>query len=136
MIIHEVATEITERLGTIPKLNGFPYWIKKVPVPGFTVGLPELIEYDQTYGRGLDKITFPILVLVGQVSSAQSARDLEAYMDGSGARSFRAVMDAEPWQSCDDVFILSAEPDTYVSGGVTLLGAEFTVQVHGQGATS
>lgn len=136
MIIADVAAELAERLQTIPKLNGFPYWVKKVPVPGFTVGLPERIEYDQTYGRGLDKITFPVLVLVGMVSSAQSARDLDAYMDGSGARSFKAVLNPTGWSSCDDVFVVTAVPDTYLSGGVTLLGAEFTVDVYGQGATS
>lgn len=136
MKIRLVAQEMTVRLETITKLNGFPYWIKKVPVPGFTIGLPERIAYDQTYGRGLDKITFPVLVVVGPVSSEQAARDLEAYMDGSGPRSFKQILNPPGWESCDDVCVTEAVPDTYMSGGVFLLGAEFTVDVHGQGETS
>lgn len=137
MIYQLVAQEITTRLETIPKLNGFPFWVKKVPVPGFTVGLPELINYDQTYGRGLDKITLPIVVLVGLVSSEQSARDVMAYTDGSGPRSFKAVLNSvDDWESCDDVIVTEAAPDTYSSGGVLLLGAEFKVDVFGRGETS
>lgn len=133
MIVEEVSAEIAAVLDTIPQLNTFPYWAKKVPVPGVTVGLPESIEYDQTYGRGLDKMTVPLLVLVGLVSDRASAKELGAYMDGEGARSFKAVLNGHIWTSCDDVFVASCQPDTYSSGGVALLGAEFKVDVYGQG---
>lgn len=136
MNVTEVLAEIAARLDTIPKLNVFPYWAKKVPVPGVTVGLPERIEYDQTKGRGSDACDVPVIVLVGAVSSAASARELNLYMDGDGDRSFAAVLDSGPWESCDDVHVVSAEPGAFDSGGVTLLGAEFTLRVFGQGATS
>jgi hypothetical protein len=136
MIISAVRAEIRERLMTIPKLNGFDYNVKKVPVPGFTIGPPELIEYDQTYGRGQDRMRLPLLVLVGLISAEASERELEAYMDGEGARSFKAILNPSGWTSCDDVFVTSCEPDTYESGGVTLLGAEFTLIVCGEGAPS
>lgn len=133
MIVEAVSAEVASVLGTIPQLNTFPYWAKKVPVPGVTVGLPELIEYDQTYGRGLDKMRLPILVMVGMVSDRSSAKQLGAYMDGEGPRSFKAVLNGHTWESCDDVMVAACEPDTYSSGGVILLGAEFTVDVFGQG---
>ena len=136
MIITEVLAEIADQLDTIPKLNVFPFWAKKVPVPGATVGPPEKIEFDQTYGRGSDKMTVPILVLVGAVSSEQSIRDLSAYMDGEGARSFKVVLNGYEWTTCDDVMVTECVPDTYTSGGVTLLGAEFTALITGQGVAS
>lgn len=137
MIVTAVLQEIADLLDEIPGLNVFPYWVKKVPVPGATVGLPSEIEYDQTYGRGLDKMTVPIIVLVGMVSAKASAAELNAYMDGSGARSIKWNLNgARDWASCDDVVVRSVIPDTYSSGGVVLLGAEFTVDVYGKGETS
>lgn len=136
MIVETVLAEIAGRLDTIDRLNVFPFWAKKVPVPGVTVGLPERIEFDQTYGRGLDKMTVPIIVMVGMVSDRSSAKELGAYMDGSGARSFKAVLDADGWESCDSVIVVECAPDTYSSGGVILLGAEFKVDVFGEGAGS
>lgn len=136
MIVETVLAEVAGQLDTIPKLNVFPFWAKKVPVPGVTVGLPELIEFDQTYGRGLDRMRVPILVMVGLVSDRASAKELSAYMDGSGDRSFKAVLNGHTWTSCDDVMVTSCEPGTYSSAGVILLGAEFTVDIYGQGESS
>lgn len=136
MIVEDVLAEIAARLDTITGLNVFPFWAKKVPVPGVTVGLPEGIEFDQTYGRGLDKMSVPIIVMVGMVSDRASAKELGAYMDGSGARSFKAKLNAGPWTACDEVIVRSVAPDTYSSGGVILLGAEFMTDVYGMGETS
>lgn len=136
MIIENVMKEIGDAIDTIPMLERFDFWVGKVPVPGFTVGLPEETVYDQTYGRGSDTLTVPVVVLVGKVDNQSAARQLMAYMDGSGPRSFKAVLEAHSWTTCDDVMLASAEPGAYSSGGVALLGAEFMLTVLGQGETS
>jgi hypothetical protein len=136
MIIAMVMKEIADQVDTIPGLNVFDFWVKKMPVPGATVGLPTRVGYDKTYGRGSDSIDVPLLVMVGAVDAASSARALMTYMDGSGPRSVKAVLEAHEWTTCDEVVVAEAAPDVYSSGGVLLLGAEFTLEVLGQGISS
>jgi hypothetical protein len=135
VIVRDVSEEIVLAIkSSIGQLNGFHYTVGKVPVPGFTVGPPELIDYDQTYGRGYDKITLPIIFLVGKNDSRSAASQLDAYLDGDGPRSVKAALEAHEFTTCDDVRVVKAVPATYTSGGVDLLGAEFTVDVYGTGA--
>lgn len=137
MNVSEVRAEIGVKLGVITGLRVFPYTVKKVPPPGAIVGMPGVITYDQTYGRGSDRITLPLWVMVAHVDARSAEADLDAYMDGSGTRSVKAAVDSSntnPYSSCDTVTVTTAEPDFYTSGAVLLLGAEFTVDITGSGS--
>lgn len=137
MNLNDVKKEIADLVDdAIPGLNVFSFNVKKVPVPGACVGIPERVEYDQTYGRGSDAYQVPLLVLIGDVSASASDRALNDYLSGGGARSIPAAFRNHAWTACDDVHVRAAEPGTFTSGGVILLGVEFTLVILGKGETS
>lgn len=138
MNIEDVMSEIGEKLETIPQLRVFPYWADKIAPPAAIVGLPEDIKYDETYGRGSDAVTVPVWLLVSRASDRASNAQLAAYLSGSGTRSVKAAVDSKrltnEYASCDTVTVVTAKTGTYTSSGVSLLGAEFSVQVTGSGS--
>lgn len=136
MNLADVMAELGTKLDTIPQLNVFPYEADKVTPPAAIVGLPETLTFDATYGRGSDTMTLSVFLLVGKLSDRASNAALSAYANGSGARSIKAILDStddNTYTSCDEVTVKSVEFDSYTSGGVTLLGAEFTVDIAGKG---
>lgn len=138
MNVEAVMQEIGAKLGAIMGLRVFPYNVGKVPPPGAIVGLPDDIAFDRTYGRGVDAMTIPVWVMVSKASDRAANHELTAYLSGSGAKSVKAAIDSRPggnhYLSCDTVIVTTAETGAYTSGGVDLLGAEFTVQITGSGA--
>lgn len=138
MNIQDVMDEIGEKLATIPKLRVYAYNVDKIPPPGAIVGLPESVDFDATYGRGVDTLTIPVWVMVARANAQASGTQLAAYLDGSGDRSVKAAVDSSntnTYTSCDEVTVTTAVPGSYTSGGVELLGVEFTVAVEGQGGS-
>lgn len=138
MIVVDVMAEIGTKLDTISGLRVFPYWADDVPTPAAIVALPDEITFDETYGRGADRIVIPVLVLVAAISDRTGHKEASAYMDGSGASSVKAKLDStntNTYTSCDVVRVASAENSRYKSvAGVTLLGVNFTVEIFGQGS--
>lgn len=126
--------ELAAELDTIAGLRVFAYPTDSVPAPAAVVGYPEKITFDQTMGRGVDKITFPIFVVVGRVTD-RSARDLlSVYCDGTGAKSVKAVLNAgAPWVAMASVRTGDIDFTTVTVAGIDYLTAVFTVDVYGTG---
>lgn len=138
MNVKAVAEEMAEKLSGIAGLRAFAYPVGKLPFPAAVVGLPEEIEYDQTYGRGSDALTFPVWVMIGRGDERAAALELMPYLDGSGDKSIKAALDSRrltnEYSSCDTVTLTRAETGTYVYNGVDTWGAEFTITVTGSGS--
>lgn len=137
MNVQDVMDEIGEKLAAIPQLRVYPYNVDKIPPPGAIVGFPETIDYDETYGRGSDSLTVPVWVMVSRANAQSAGAQLAAYLDGSGERSVKAAVDrtnTNTYSSCDTVTVTTAKIGAYTSGGVELIGAEFTVTVTGSGS--
>jgi hypothetical protein len=138
MIVDDVTKEISSKLEAIG-LRAFAWNVGKVTPPGAVVGLPDTIDYDQTYGRGSDKMTIPVWVMVSRASDRAAHSELAAYLDGVGAKSVKVALDStdtNTYEWCDEVTVTTAEPGAYSSGGVEMLGAEFTVDIAGKGQVS
>lgn len=137
MDVKAVMDEIGTKLETIADLRVFPYSADSVTPPGAIVGLPDDITFDATYGRGSDSMTLPVWVLVSRNSDRAGSAELSAYLNGSGVKSIKAAVDStntNPYTAADTVTVVSAEPGSYTSAGVALLGAEFTVEIFGSGS--
>lgn len=133
MNLTTVMDELGAALGSISGLRVFPYDANKVTPPAAIVDLPEPIEFDETYHRGMDHWTVPVSVVVG--GTGLPARDaLGPYISGSGVRSIKAVVDGYTYTSCDSVTVVRAEIAYLTFGGAQFLGALFDVDVAGQGA--
>lgn len=137
MDVKAVADEMAGKLGNISGLNAFGYPVGSLPLPGAVVGLPDVVDYDQTYGRGSDEMSFPVWLMVGRTDDAASVAELLPYLAGSGAKSVKAALDSttsNTYSSCDVVHVAMAVTGAYTYNGVDAFGAEFTVNVFGSGS--
>jgi hypothetical protein len=131
--IADVMDELGTALDEIEGLTVFPYWADQLPVvPAATIAWPD-IDYNQTFGRGTDSFTIPIFILVGTYDAKSSRNALAAYLDGGGDHSVIAAIDAGVYTSCDVVNVASARVDSFTSAGIEYLGAEFRVEIVGDG---
>lgn len=118
------------RLASISGLRTYDYPADAVAVPAAVVLFPEL-SYDDTMARGADRATFQVLVLVGKASD-RSARDaLALYLNGTGAKSIKTVIEADRTLggSAQTTRVTEARVETFTVGGADYLGARFTVEV-------
>lgn len=117
-------------LRSISDLDVYAYPDGQPNVPCAIVGYPE-IDYDFTMGRGSDRATYTVFLLVG-VADDESARDeLAAYLEGSGDRSIKAALEDEPTLTglVSFVRVVSSNVEEIEAGGITYLSAAFLVDV-------
>lgn len=137
MDLAAVMEEIGASVRGVAGLEGRTFAYPPPKVDGFAgiVSYPERIDYDQTYGRGMDMIRdLPVLIVVGRATD-RTARDRVAqYAAGFGALSVKAAIEAEPHTSFDDVHVTTCEFDVVSIAAVDYITAMFRMDVAGQGA--
>ncbi|MFI7677872.1 hypothetical protein [Actinophytocola sp. NPDC049390] len=136
MDVQAVAEEIAGKADAIDGLRAFGYPIDHPPLPCAVVVLPDEVTYDQTYGRGSDRMTVPLFVFVPRSPDRVAADALAAYLSGSGAKSIKAAVDStdsNTYTSCDEVTVTRAVTGSYTYNNKDVYGAEFTVDIAGRG---
>ena len=134
MILSDVMDQLATQLDTITGLRVSAYPPDNVQVPVAVVGFPESIQFDLTFGRGVDHIEFPVFVLVGKVWDRTTRDEIAAYCSGSGAKSVKAVLAAGTYTAMSSVRVSSATLETVSVAGTEYLAAIFVVDVFGTGA--
>lgn len=138
MILGDIMDEMAAKLRLAPSLAGrtYAYPPASIKAPAAIVTYPEDYTFDATYGRGMDKMTGEVVVVVGRPHERQSRDLLTKYVNGSGPESVKALLDGGQgaYTSCDSVRVARAEFDVVVIGGVEYLGAVFSVDIAGKGA--
>lgn len=136
MQIGDVMDEIAERLRLAPSLTGrtYAYPPGSVTAPAAIVSYPTGGTFDETYGRGMDRMRGVVVVVVGRPTERQSRDLLTKYMDGSGAESVKALLDGDDYDSCDSVRVAGWDTDVYTIGATDYLTAVFDLDIAGQGA--
>lgn len=134
MNVAMVMDEIGAALKTIAGLKVFPYSASKVTPPAAIVGWPDPYTYDDTMGRGSDRLTIPVYVVVGNVSARASRDAIARYADGSGEASVKAAIEAADYESCDSIRVESCEFGTTTVAGTEYLLATFQMDVTGAGS--
>ena len=127
--------EIAVALRTIPTLAGkrtYGYPPDSVEPPGAVVGYPEA-SFDETYGRGMDRWTVPVHVLVSRVDDKAGRKLISPYVSGSGASSVKAAIDGGTYTACDFAVVNDFSVKVVPLGGDDYLAAEFAVDVAGSG---
>ena len=133
MNIADVMDEIATQLDTIAGLRVVAHWPGSISPPTAIVAMPDT-TFDETYGRGMDRMQMPVVLAVGKVVD-RSARDaVAAYVNGSGPKSVKQVVEAGTYTAFDTVRVMSAEFDTYAFGAVEHLVAVFQLDIAGDGA--
>lgn len=126
--------EVGDALDTIDGLRVYRYPPDSVSVPSAVVAYPETYNYDSTLGRGMDRMTLPVVVMVGKVSDRASRDRIAAYADGDGDRSVKAVVEAGTYTACDKPRVQDVEFDVLLMAGIEYLAATFNIDIAGTGA--
>ena len=134
MIIGDVMDEVAAQLDTITGLRVYGFPADSITPPAAVLAYPDLVTFDQTYGRGMDRLTLPVLVIVGKVTARTSRDNLVPYADGSGTKSIKAVVEAGTYTSCDTVRVVTADFDVIRVGGIDYAAAQFDLDITGSGA--
>ena len=119
------------RLSTIADLRIYDHPADAVAVPAAVVLFPETLTYDATMARGADRADFQVIVLVGKVSDRVARDKLALYLNGTGARSVKTVVEADRTLggAADTARVATGTVETFTVGGADYLGARFTVDV-------
>jgi hypothetical protein len=133
--VAEVMDELGTVLATIEGLRTFPYNADRITPPAAIVGWPDPISYDATMVRGADRMTLPLIVVVGRYDARNTRTRLAKYLDGAGADSVKTVLEAAEHTSFDSLRVTEARSDSYQIGGVEYLGAEFSLDIVGPGGS-
>lgn len=134
MDLAQVMQEIADRLDTIEGLRCFGYPAPKVSPPAAIVSYPETLTFDATYGRGMDRLTLPVVLVVGKVSDRRTRENLAGYCAGSGAASVKAVIESGTYAAFDTVRVTGIQFDVVTLAGTDYMGAVFDLDIAGQGA--
>ena len=135
MDLQAVMDEVATTLKGITGLRVYAWAQPSVSPPAAVLTLPESIDFDQTYGRGSDRIRdLVVVVMVGKASARTALKELSTYASGSGARSVKAKLDARTWTTCHVVLTTRVEFDTATFAGTDYLAALFHLDIVGSGA--
>lgn len=83
------------RLKAIAGLRVYPELPGSIQAPAAVVSLGA-IDYDATMDRESDDIVFHVRLFTSSTSERAGQRALFAYLDGSGAKSVKAAIEADP----------------------------------------
>jgi hypothetical protein len=132
--VDAVADELVAQLGKIVGLRVYKGPPDSVSVPAAVVSLPERIQYQGAYRRGMNRITWPLVVLVARVSDRLVLTRLAEYCSSSGASSVAQVLEAGTWTACDVVTVMQAETDVVTWQGTDYAALLFDLEIVGTGA--
>lgn len=134
MNIGAVMDQVANQLDTIAGLRVFAYPPGTVVPPAAVVSYPESLTFDETYGRGMDRLTLPVVIVVGRPTERTTRDNLAAYCAGSGSSSVKAVLEAGAYSAFHMLRVVDIEFDVVRFGDVDYAAALFSVDVAGQGS--
>lgn len=107
------------------RVSDFPP--KSAQAPFAFVEMPDTIDYDTTYSRGSDTMTFRVVVGVASQVDRTSRDEIALYAAGSGPKSVKeALEDATIGEDCR---VVSVDFGWVQMASGTFLGATFNVEV-------
>ena len=141
MDLKAVRAAIAEVTKTVtPAINAFGFAPSSIVAPCFFTGETD-IEYDKTYGRGMDEFLVTCYILVGSAFDESSQDLLDGYLKGSGPTSLKAAIEGTPGIAqdlggeCDDLHVVRVQGyRSYNIANKEYAGAELVVRVIGSGS--
>lgn len=115
-------TAIETALDGIDGLRVFKYIPDSISPPAAVVDI-DTLEYDNTMARGTDRVTFNVTVAVGKAVDRAAHAAVTTYLEGSGATSVKAAVDAIG----SHVQVMRARKSIVIVAAQEFLGATFEV---------
>ncbi len=119
-------------LQTISGLRVIDKFEGNVPVPAAVVDVPEVIDFDEVFGRGHDRWEIPVVLLVSMASERAGRTKLYEYLNSSGSTSIKTAIEDDPTLggAADTTRVIRAENiGHYIVSGIDYLGATFICEV-------
>lgn len=145
--------EVREALAIAASAVVLPSGVRKLTCTGYTpdaIAEPHFfvgevsIEFDKTFGRGLDEVEVTCRVLVGRQDDRAAQKVLDALLSGAGPASLKQALEAArgaPGEAAlgglaDDFHVVRVQGYRwYEHAGVQYVGAEIIIRVIGDGRT-
>lgn len=134
MNLSDVMTEVATQLDTIDGLRVFDWPVGTAVPPFGFVDYPTTYTFDGAYARGMDRLNLPVVVAVSKVGDRLAKDRLGQYVDGSGSKSVKAVLEAGTYTAFDSLRVQSVEFDVYQLGDAKYLAATFDLDIAGSGS--
>jgi hypothetical protein len=129
-----VMDEIAARLGTISGLEVSAVPVRKPNPPQAIVTYPDDLAFDETYGRGTDRINIDVVVVVGMPNTESSRNAVSAYAAGAGSQSVKAVLESGTYSAFENIAVRTVQFDPIRIDSVDYLAATFACLVYGKGS--
>jgi len=134
VIVQDVIDELGDALDEIEGLRVFRYLPDSVSPPVAIVALPERIDFDETYGRGSDRLTIDIAIIVDKAYDRTVVGRMSPFASGSGESAVKNALETyDSYTAFDWVHVDYAEFVPHEHAGQSFLSCVFTVQVVGVG---
>lgn len=134
MNLASVMDEVATKLGTITGLRVFAYPPPSVTPPAAVVSYPDTYTYDETYGRGMDRMTLPVVVVVGKATDRMARDAIAGYVKGSGSGSVKAGLETGTNTAYHTLRVVSVEFDVVSIAGTEYLAGLFDLDITGAGS--
>jgi len=131
--VKDIRSAIASKLSAIQGLRVTAY-VPDSPNPPCAFVEPNSINYDSTFGRGMDEYDFDVTILVQRVTSERIGQDsLDAYASGAGSFSVKSAIELDRTlgglvQDCRVTGLTSYGQASF--GENTYLAAVFAVKVY------
>lgn len=134
MNLGHVMEEIAGRLNTITDLNAFAFPADGGHLPLAIVDYPDDYNYDETYGRGMDRMTLPVVIYLDRVVDHSTRSRVSVFVDGAGASSVKSVLESGNYVSFDTVRVMNVEFDYVRFADTECIAAVFALDIAGRGS--
>ncbi len=134
MDVRAVMVELGERLRTIDSVQVYDYPPGSASAPAIIVSYPDSITYDETYGRGMDRMALPVVVLIGRPTDRTTVDKMTAFAAGSGSSSVKAVLESGTYTTFDALRVEGADFDVVSLAGIDYMAGMFNLDIWGQGS--
>jgi hypothetical protein len=127
--ITDLRTGIATNLATISGLRTAAT-VPDNPNPPIAIVVPQTVNYDDTFQRGMQTYQFTVLVIVGRVDERTAQNNLDAFVSSTGTKSIKLAVEKDKSLGGKAFDVRVSEMRNYgqVSiGEVTYLSAEFNV---------
>lgn len=129
MNLNDVADELAARLDAIGGLRVFGFPPPTVTPPAGIVSYPVRVDFDATYGRGMDRIDdWPVVVVVGKATERTARERVYEY-----ANTVKGVLEGNAYTSFHTIRVASVDFDVVTIAAVDYIAAVFHLDIAGQG---
>jgi hypothetical protein len=130
--ISSIRSGLATRLATITGLRTAAT-IPDSPNPPIAIVIPDSINFDDTFHRGMDTLNFKILVIVGRADERTAQNSIDGFCATSGSSSIKAAIEGDKTlggTAYDCRVTTMSNYGSVLIGEVTYLSCEFIVVVY------